>query len=140
MQQEAYQSIIITDETEPSLLKDEVESGIKKSSDGKAPVFDTVSTEEIKAAGDEGTEIFYKICKRVWETEQFPEDWGRAINYANLQKEGQVGLWKLQRHQRAFSCFIFIIFFVFVCFFFCFLLKLFPLYSSLNFRRKYPYF
>ena len=71
--------IIVTNETEPSLLKEEVESAIKKLSDGKAPRFDTVSAEEIKAAGEEGTEIFYKICKQIWETELFPEDWGRAI-------------------------------------------------------------
>ena len=43
-------------------------------------VFDgCISAKEIKAAGEEGTEIFYKICKQIWETELFPEDWGRAI-------------------------------------------------------------
>lgn len=66
-------SIIITDETEPGLLKDEVESVIKKS-DGKALGSVTVSAEKIKDAGEEGIEIFYSLCKQLWETELFPED------------------------------------------------------------------
>ena len=83
--------IIVTDGTEPSLLNEEVESAIKKLSDGKAPGFDTASAEEINAAGEEGTEIFYKICKQIWETELFPEDWGRAIITPIYKKKDKLG-------------------------------------------------
>ena len=43
--EEAARSLptIVTDKTEPSLLMEEVESAIKKLSDGKAPGFETVS-------------------------------------------------------------------------------------------------
>jgi hypothetical protein len=66
-------------EEEPDILKEEVASAIKKLSDEKAPGYDNVTAEELKATGDAGIEILYKLCKVIWKTEMFPDDWSKAI-------------------------------------------------------------
>ena len=55
------------------ILKIEVESAIKKFSDGKAPGFDAISAEEIKGAGETGFNIFFNLCNQKWETDKFLE-------------------------------------------------------------------
>ena len=54
-------------------------SAIKKLSEDKAPGFNTVTSEEIRAAGETGTDIFHYLCNQIWESEKFPGEWGRAI-------------------------------------------------------------
>ena len=74
--------IIVTDETEPSLLKDEVESAMKKLSDDKAPVFDRVSAEE--AAGKEH-KYSTKYANKYWKLNSFLRT-GKSHHNTNLQK------------------------------------------------------
>ena len=64
---------------EPPILKEEVISAVNKLTDGKAPGFDCVTAEEIKATGDAGIEILHRLCNKIWDEETFPDDWGKAI-------------------------------------------------------------
>ena len=48
----------------------------KKMADGKAPCFDCVTGEELKASGKARIDILHN---KVWDTETFPKDLGRAI-------------------------------------------------------------
>ena len=68
-----------SDNPEPNILKEEIKSAIQKLSEDKAPGFDTVTSEEIKAAGETGTDIFHYLCNQIWESEKFPKEWGRAV-------------------------------------------------------------
>ena len=62
---------------EPEITREEVESAIKKLKEGKAPGYDTISGEELKA--ENGVGIIHKLCNEIWRTETFPADWGKAI-------------------------------------------------------------
>ena len=62
-----------------TIMKEEVARAIKVMAEGKAPGFDCVTGEELKATGEAGIDILHKLCNKIWEKESFPDDWGRAI-------------------------------------------------------------
>ena len=64
---------------EPDLLKEEISSAIRKLADGKAPGYDNVTGEELKATGNSGVEILHHLCNKIWKNGEFPDDWGKAI-------------------------------------------------------------
>ncbi|XP_072037119.1 uncharacterized protein [Amphiura filiformis] len=64
------------DEEEPDILKEEVISAIKKLTDDRAPRYDNVTAEELKATGEIGVEIMHKLCNMIWKNETFPDDGG----------------------------------------------------------------
>ena len=66
-------------EEEPEILREEITSAIKKLTDGKAPGYDNVAGEELKAAGEAGVDILHRLCNTIWRTGVFPDDWGKAI-------------------------------------------------------------
>ena len=43
----------------------------------------------IKASGDEGVEVYHKLCTKIWKSEQWPSDWKRAI-FITLPKKGDL--------------------------------------------------
>ena len=43
----------------------------------------------IKASGDEGVEVYHKLCTKIWKSEQCPSDWKRAI-FITLPKKGDL--------------------------------------------------
>ena len=62
---------------EPDLLTEEISSAIRKLTDGKAPGYDNITAEELKAAG---VDILHHLCNTIWKkNEEFPDDWGKAI-------------------------------------------------------------
>ena len=67
------------DETEPVILRAEVEVALKHLKEGKAAGYDSISAEELKAAGEPCVDFIHKLCNKVWNSEQIPEDWGKAI-------------------------------------------------------------
>jgi hypothetical protein len=66
-------------DTEPEIMREEIASAINKLSDGKAPGYDSITAEELKASGEPGVEVIHQLCKKIWTSEIFPDDWGRAI-------------------------------------------------------------
>ncbi|GFO14350.1 endonuclease-reverse transcriptase [Plakobranchus ocellatus] len=45
----------------------------------------------IKACGEEGIDVYHKLCKKIWEKGQWPTDWKRAI-FIPLPKKGDLQL------------------------------------------------
>ena len=66
-------------EEDAEILREEVVGAIKKMTEGKAPGYDSVTAEELKASGEYGIDILHKLCNQIWRNETFPTDWGRAI-------------------------------------------------------------
>ena len=60
---------------EPDLLTDV----IWKLTDGKAPGYDNITAKELKATGSAWVGILHHLCNKIWENEEFPDDWGKAI-------------------------------------------------------------
>uniref|UniRef100_A0A1Y1JWU5 Reverse transcriptase domain-containing protein n=1 Tax=Photinus pyralis TaxID=7054 RepID=A0A1Y1JWU5_PHOPY len=63
------------DETEKPITKEEINEAIKSLKNGKAPGYDKITTEMLKNLDDRGTEMFWKLCNKIWDEEQIPEDW-----------------------------------------------------------------
>jgi hypothetical protein len=60
---------------EANIFKDEIKAAIKKLGKGKAPGPDNLIAEIISASGQLGTELFHKLCNKIWNTKQWPMDW-----------------------------------------------------------------
>ena len=73
----------ITSEQEESECKTplrcEIKRAINSLKDRKSPGCDNIHAEMIKASGDEGVEVYHKLCAAIWKSEQWPSDWKRAF-------------------------------------------------------------
>ena len=79
-----------TEDTEPDILKEEVATALKHLKEGKAASFDGISAEEMKATGEIGIDVIHKSCRRIWETEQIPDDWGKAVIVPIFKKKDKL--------------------------------------------------
>ena len=53
---------------------------VKQLKNGKATGCDDISAEMIKASGELGISLLDTlIVKQIWQTGEWPEDWGRAV-------------------------------------------------------------
>ena len=81
------------DETEPVILRAEVEVALEHLKEGKAAGYHSISAEELKAAGEPCVDVKHKLCNKVWNSEYIPEDWGKAIIVPIFKKKDQSAYW-----------------------------------------------
>ena len=79
-----------TEDIEPDILKDEVATALKHLKEGKAAGFDGISAEEMKATGEIGIDVIHKLCRQIWESEQIPNDWGKAVIVPIFKKKDKL--------------------------------------------------
>jgi hypothetical protein len=60
-----------------------------KIKNGKSPGIDDIPIELLKAAGEEGVTIMWRLCRMIWHTRQWPRDWSRAV-FVPLPKKGNL--------------------------------------------------
>ena len=72
---------------EPPPLRSEVEWALGNIGNGKAPGMDDIPIELWKAAGEEGVDILWRICKLIWTKGEWPKDWCRAV-FIPIPKKG----------------------------------------------------
>ncbi|GFS04657.1 endonuclease-reverse transcriptase [Elysia marginata] len=72
-------------------LKSEVEWAIRQLPSGKSAGVDNIQiyAEMIKVSGDSGVELYHKLCLKIWETEQWPEEWRKSV-FVTLPKKGDL--------------------------------------------------
>ena len=75
-------------EQEPEILRSEVEASLKSSKTGKAPGIDGISIEIIKAAGEAGVELLWKVCRAVWKNGIAPMEWRQSILIPIWKRKG----------------------------------------------------
>ena len=70
-----------TDEDDEELvpLRSKVELTVKQIKNGKATGCDDISAEMTKASGDLGISLLHTLIVTIWQTGEWPEDWGRAV-------------------------------------------------------------
>ena len=60
-----------------------------KLNDGKSPGIDDIPAEMWKASGEEGVDLLWRLCTKIWKREEWPEDWCRAV-FVPLPKKGNL--------------------------------------------------
>jgi len=78
------------DESEPPLLRSEIEMAIKRLRNHKAAGSDDIVAEMIKATTEKGVDIIHKICSKIWTTGEWPKDWCESI-YIPIHKKRDKG-------------------------------------------------
>ena len=75
-------------EHEPEILRSEVEGSLKSAKTGKAPGIDGISIDIIKAAGEAGVELLWRVCRAVWKDEIAPMEWRQSITIPIWKRKG----------------------------------------------------
>ena len=75
-------------EHEPEILRSEVEESLKSAKTGKAPGIDGISIEIIKAAGEAGVELLWRVCRAVWKDGTAPTEWRQSIIIPIWKRKG----------------------------------------------------
>ena len=72
---------------EPPPLLHEVEDAIRLLSNGKSPGLDNLPAEMIKATGIFGKKAIHRLCLKIWETYEWPQEW-KQQEFVVLHKSG----------------------------------------------------
>ena len=75
-------------EHEPEILRSEVEESLKSAKIGKAPGIDGISIERLKAAGEAGVELLWRVCRAVWKDGIAPMGWRLSIIIPMWKRKG----------------------------------------------------
>ena len=63
---------------EPDILKCEVKWAIEKITTNKASGGDEIPVELFQILKDDAVKVLHSICKQIWETQQWAQDWKRS--------------------------------------------------------------
>lgn len=72
---------------EPDILRSEIEEAIFKLKQNKSPGSDGISSEIVKALGEDGVAVLHDLCNAVWKTGEWPIEWTKSI-FIPLHKKG----------------------------------------------------
>ena len=75
-------------EHEPEILRSEVEESLKSAKTGKAPGIYGISIEIIKAAGEAGVELLWRVCRAIWKDGIAPMEWRQSIIIPIWKRKG----------------------------------------------------
>ncbi|GFR61158.1 endonuclease-reverse transcriptase [Elysia marginata] len=72
-------------------IRSEVEWAIKQLPKGKSAGNDEIHAEMIKASGEQGIDIFHKLCtcKKIWIEEKWPDEWVKSV-FVPIPKKGDL--------------------------------------------------
>ena len=86
------------EDSSPMLSRDKLTDAIRRLRTGKAPGIDRISTEEIVAAGEQGTDALFLLCQKIWQEERFPDDWKHSVIIPIHKKKDKLQCEQLQRN------------------------------------------
>ena len=77
---------MITD-LEPDILECEVKWALETVTTNKAIGGDRISVEQFEILKDDAVKVLHSICKQIWKTQQWPQDWKRSV-FIPIPKKG----------------------------------------------------
>ena len=77
---------VITD-LEPDILECEVKWALETVTTNKAIGGDRISVEQFEILKDDAVKVLHSICKQIWKTQQWPQDWKRSV-FIPIPKKG----------------------------------------------------
>ena len=64
---------------EPDILEYEVKWALESTTTNKASGGDGIPVELLQILKDDAVKVVYSICQQIWKTQQWPQDWKRAV-------------------------------------------------------------
>ena len=77
---------VITD-LEPDILECEVKWALGSIPTNKASGGDAIPVELFQILKDDAVEVLHSICRQIWKTQQWPQDWKRSV-FIPIPKKG----------------------------------------------------
>ena len=77
---------VITD-LEPDILECEVKWALESITMNKASGGDGIPVELFQILKDDAVKVLHSICQQIWKTQQWPQDWKRAV-FIPIPKKG----------------------------------------------------
>ena len=74
---------------EPDILKCEVKWALGSITMNKASGCDGIPVELFQILKDDALKVLHSICKQIWKTQQWPQDWKRSV-FIPIPKKGNV--------------------------------------------------
>ena len=71
-------------------MVNKIKIALKHLKEGKVAGYDSISPEELRAAGEPCVDAIHKLCNKIWNSEQIPEDWGKAIIVPIFKKKDKL--------------------------------------------------
>ena len=72
---------------EPDILEFEVQWALESITTNKASGGDRIPVELFQILKDDAVKVLHSICQQIWKTQQWPEDWKRAV-FIPIPKKG----------------------------------------------------
>lgn len=66
-------------DSEPPPLRSEVEEAMRKTASRKAAGVDDIPIELLRLGKEEAVNIIHKLCCKIWQTGEWPNDWLKSI-------------------------------------------------------------
>ena len=72
---------------EPGILECEVKWALESITTNKASGGDGILAELFQILKDDAVKVLHSICKQIWKTQQWPQDWKRSV-FIPIPKKG----------------------------------------------------
>ena len=72
---------------EPDILECEVKWALESITTNKASGGDGIPVELFQILKDDAVKVLHSICQQIWKTQQWPQDWKRAV-FIPIPKKG----------------------------------------------------
>ena len=72
---------------EPDILESEVKWALGSITMSKASGGDGIPAELFQILKDEALKVLHSLCRQIWKTQQWPQDWKRSV-YISIPKKG----------------------------------------------------
>ena len=73
---------------EPDILECEVKWALGSITTNKASGGDAIPVELFQILKDDAVEVLHSICRQIWKTQQWPQDWKRSV-FIPIPKKGK---------------------------------------------------
>ena len=82
-----YEGVITHTHLEPDILECEVKWALGSITTNKASGDDGIPVELFQMLKDDAVKVLHSICQQIWKTQQWPQDWKRAV-FITIPKKG----------------------------------------------------
>ena len=86
-------------ENEPNILEEEVRLALKELANNKSPGVDNIPIELVKAAGENGIKIITTLCRKIWDTSEWPTDGRDQYIYTTAKERRHTHMFKQSYHR-----------------------------------------